>query len=290
MKSITHEVLRYRGGSPRYMRYDNIFQLPPIHLRWRCTVFDRFIVSYGLVDVKLEGYACYLSHPSASQMRWMSWIGQSFEDEIRLGCLATVGENKGSRTRWLVRFQGGVTPSLIALIPQCYDAKFVIDFRLVQFDWMHVNWVLEKKEAAMFFKVDCANAYESVRWGLFLDILHAFGVWAESGCWVDPYGTLLSDGFHLVNGSPTSEFPFCCGLKQGDPLAPYLFILIMESLHISFSRVVDDGVFKGDCGANTMSASSVSVLVAGRAMMELEQQSGMTFFNYDIGCPLVFKD
>ncbi|GJZ70933.1 RNA-directed DNA polymerase, eukaryota [Tanacetum coccineum] len=32
---------------------------------------------------------------------------------------------------------------------------------------------------------------------------------------------------------------------HGDPLAPYLFILIMESLHISFSRVVDDGLFKG---------------------------------------------
>ncbi|GKA93361.1 RNA-directed DNA polymerase, eukaryota [Tanacetum coccineum] len=49
----------------------------------------------------------------------------------------------------------------------------------------------------------------------------------------------------LVNGSPTSEFPLCCGLKQGDPLAPYLFILIMESLHISFSRVVNDGLFNG---------------------------------------------
>ncbi|GJS09391.1 RNA-directed DNA polymerase, eukaryota [Tanacetum coccineum] len=33
--------------------------------------------------------------------------------------------------------------------------------------------------------------------------------------------------------------------RVGDPLAPYLFILIMESLHISFSRVVDDGLFKG---------------------------------------------
>ncbi|GJZ40912.1 RNA-directed DNA polymerase, eukaryota [Tanacetum coccineum] len=46
-------------------------------------------------------------------------------------------------------------------------------------------------------------------------------------------------------GSPSSEFPFFCGLKQGDPLAPYLFILIMESLHISFSRAVSDGFFKG---------------------------------------------
>nr|GEU40944.1 RNA-directed DNA polymerase, eukaryota [Tanacetum cinerariifolium] len=49
----------------------------------------------------------------------------------------------------------------------------------------------------------------------------------------------------LVNGSPTAEFPFFCGLKQGDPLAPLLFILVMESLHISISRAVNDGVFKG---------------------------------------------
>ncbi|GJS62440.1 RNA-directed DNA polymerase, eukaryota [Tanacetum coccineum] len=49
----------------------------------------------------------------------------------------------------------------------------------------------------------------------------------------------------LINGSPTSEFQFHCGLKQGDPLAPYLFILIMESLHLSFSRAVDAGIFTG---------------------------------------------
>nr|GEZ25035.1 RNA-directed DNA polymerase, eukaryota, nucleotide-binding alpha-beta plait domain protein [Tanacetum cinerariifolium] len=49
----------------------------------------------------------------------------------------------------------------------------------------------------------------------------------------------------LVNGSPTAEFQFHCGLKQGDPLASYLFILVMESLHLSFSRVVDASIFKG---------------------------------------------
>ncbi|GKE14388.1 RNA-directed DNA polymerase, eukaryota, partial [Tanacetum coccineum] len=49
----------------------------------------------------------------------------------------------------------------------------------------------------------------------------------------------------LVNGSPTAEFPFHCGLNQGDPLVPFLFILIMESLHLSFARVVEAGLFKG---------------------------------------------
>nr|GEX12968.1 RNA-directed DNA polymerase, eukaryota [Tanacetum cinerariifolium] len=49
----------------------------------------------------------------------------------------------------------------------------------------------------------------------------------------------------LVNGSPTIEFPIHCGLKQGDPLSPYLVILIMESLNMSFTHAIDEGVFKG---------------------------------------------
>ncbi|GJU15452.1 hypothetical protein Tco_1143418, partial [Tanacetum coccineum] len=49
----------------------------------------------------------------------------------------------------------------------------------------------------------------------------------------------------LINRSPTSEFQFHKGLKQGDPLSPFLFILVMESLHRSFSRVMEADLFKG---------------------------------------------
>ncbi|GJT79179.1 RNA-directed DNA polymerase, eukaryota, reverse transcriptase zinc-binding domain protein [Tanacetum coccineum] len=49
----------------------------------------------------------------------------------------------------------------------------------------------------------------------------------------------------LVNGSTTEEFQFYKGLKQGDPLSPFLFILVMESLHLSFKRVEDAGMFNG---------------------------------------------
>ncbi|GJT30788.1 RNA-directed DNA polymerase, eukaryota, reverse transcriptase zinc-binding domain protein [Tanacetum coccineum] len=49
----------------------------------------------------------------------------------------------------------------------------------------------------------------------------------------------------LVNGSPSDEFHIHRGLKQGDPLSPFLFILVMEALHLSVCKAVDEDVFKG---------------------------------------------
>ncbi|GKE12187.1 RNA-directed DNA polymerase, eukaryota, reverse transcriptase zinc-binding domain protein, partial [Tanacetum coccineum] len=89
-----------------------------------------------------------------------------------------------------------------------------------------------------------AKAYDSVRWDYLLDVLEAFGFGSTWCKWIR--GTFSSaKASVLVNGSPTSEFPFYCGLKQGDPLSPYLFILVMESLHLSFNRAINEGIFKG---------------------------------------------
>nr|GEU72836.1 RNA-directed DNA polymerase, eukaryota [Tanacetum cinerariifolium] len=128
------------------------------------------------------------------------------------------------------------TQSAFVANKQILDGPFILNEIL--------HWCKRKKKQAMFFKVDFAKAYDSVRWDYLLDVLEAFG-FGQTWCkWIR--GTFSSTRASvLVNGSPYNEFSFHCGLKQDDLFSPYLFILIMESLHMSFSRAVDEGLFKG---------------------------------------------
>ncbi|GJS20669.1 RNA-directed DNA polymerase, eukaryota, partial [Tanacetum coccineum] len=128
------------------------------------------------------------------------------------------------------------TQSAFVAERQILDGPFILNEVL--------HWCKKKNKKAMFFKVDFAKAYDSVRWDFLIDVLEAFGfgpIWCN---WIR--GTFcFAKASILVNGSPSNEFQFHCGLKQGDPLSPYLFILIMESLHLSISRAVNEGLFKG---------------------------------------------
>ncbi|GJX20047.1 RNA-directed DNA polymerase, eukaryota, reverse transcriptase zinc-binding domain protein [Tanacetum coccineum] len=117
---------------------------------------------------------------------------------------------------------------------QILDGPFILDEVL--------QWCRRKKKHALIFKVNFEKAFDSVRWDFVDDVLNKFGFGKRWRTWIQSC-LRSSRGSILVNGSPTEEFQFFRGLKQGDPLSPFLFILIMKSLHISFQRVVDAGMF-----------------------------------------------
>ena len=47
----------------------------------------------------------------------------------------------------------------------------------------------------------------------------------------------------LVNGSPTKEFSLERGLRQGDPLSPFLFLIVAEGLHVMMNSIAEQGMF-----------------------------------------------
>ena len=49
----------------------------------------------------------------------------------------------------------------------------------------------------------------------------------------------------LVNGSPSSKFSISRGLRQGDPLSPFLFIMVMEGLHLTLKDSVHANLLYG---------------------------------------------
>jgi len=95
-----------------------------------------------------------------------------------------------------------------------------------------------KGKSCVVFKVNYEKAYDSVNWDFLYYMLRRLGFSDRWIQWIK--GCLESASvFVLVNGSPTREFFPRKGLRQGDPLAPFLFLIVAEGL-AGVARVVEE--------------------------------------------------
>eukprot|EP00253_Pinus_taeda_P012133 PITA_12133 len=96
----------------------------------------------------------------------------------------------------------------------------------------------------MIMQLDIAKAYDKVNWMYIKKLLATFGFDHNSVRWVMALVTTSSFSI-LANGSPSELFLPSRGLRQGDSLSPFLFILMMEGLGQSIKHAREMGKIQG---------------------------------------------
>ncbi|GKC45282.1 hypothetical protein Tco_1063004, partial [Tanacetum coccineum] len=112
----------------------------------------------------------------------------------------------------------------------------ISDNILLTQELMH-NYHLDRGPARCAFKVDIQKAYDTVDWNFLNDSLIGFGFHPRMIGWI--MECVKTTSFSIsINGCLHGYFKGKRGLRQGDPLSPYLFTLVMEVLTLMLNRRV----------------------------------------------------
>jgi len=107
-----------------------------------------------------------------------------------------------------------------------------------------VNWLKKKKKQGTLLKLDFEKAYDTISWESLDMVLTEMGFGIKWRKWIASCITTSRISI-IFNGCPCKPFRMGRGLRQGDPLSPFLFVLVTEVLNRVMIRAAEVGLFKG---------------------------------------------
>ncbi|WZY68165.1 hypothetical protein YC2023_000405 [Brassica napus] len=140
-------------------------------------------------------------------------------------------------------------PLLSSIISETQSAfvpgRAISDNVLITHEVLHfLKTSRAEKRCSMAVKTDMSKAYDRLEWEFIELVLKRLGF---HDIWIKMIMQCVSTVTYsfLINGSPRGRVQPSRGIRQGDPLSPYIFILCSEVLSGLCNRASEEGSLKG---------------------------------------------
>ncbi|KAL0006924.1 hypothetical protein SO802_008426 [Lithocarpus litseifolius] len=123
--------------------------------------------------------------------------------------------------------------------------RLIIDNVLIAYETLHAMHGRKKgKKGALALKLDVSKAYDRVEWAFLRGMMVSLGFledWTNRvmSCVTTPSFSVRINGKAYGNIAPSR------GLRQGDPLSPYLFLLCAEGFTSLLAKAEYEGKIHG---------------------------------------------
>ena len=122
------------------------------------------------------------------------------------------------------------------------EGRQILDVVLIANEAMDSR--LKDNVRGVLCKLDIEKTYDHISWSFLLAVLKKMGFGERWIKWIDWCISIVKFSV-LINGSPSGFFKSSRGLRQGDPLSPYLFVIATEVFSIMLRRATSGDYLSG---------------------------------------------
>ena len=149
----------------------------------------------------------------------------------------------GGFYKWLAKVLAnrlkGVLAKVISLSQNAFvEGRQIMDAVLIANE--AIDPIMKSNRGVILCKLNIEKAYDHVDWSFLLAVLGKMGFGGKWCRWIKLCLSIVSFSV-LVNGNSTGLFQGSRGLRQGDPLSPYLFVIVMETFSVLMNRAIVGG-------------------------------------------------
>ena len=137
-----------------------------------------------------------------------------------------------------------ILPNIITENQSAFTKSCLIsDNILIAFEYLHSMQKHTRKEGFMAIKLDMSKVYDRVEWSYLQSVMEKMGFTKH---WISLMMLCVKTVTYsiLVNGEPKGMIIPSRGIRQRDPLSPFLFLLCTEGLNGLLNKAAHQGYIK----------------------------------------------